>query len=63
MLDIVFTSLFTFELVWNMAITKFFDFWNNGWNIFDFIVVVFSLLFLGVDGEPSVCVCVCVEYF
>ena len=49
-LDIIFTSLFTFELVWNMCVTPFFHFWTNGWNIFDFIVVVFSLLFLVLDG-------------
>jgi hypothetical protein len=51
LLDIVFTAIFAFELCWNISVSTYHEFWFNGWNVFDFIVVCFSIM----------CVCVCVR--
>ena len=38
-LDIVFTSLFSFELLINILVSDLYEFWFNWWNIFDVVVV------------------------
>lgn len=51
--DVVFTIIFTMELVLNMLCNWFFPFWKDGWNIFDFITVLFSLVALVEINLPS----------
>lgn len=44
-LDVAVTLFFLFEILVRMAAEKrFFDFFRNGWNIFDFVIVVASLV-------------------
>ena len=43
-LDWMFTSLFVFELLVNMYASWLMKFWRSGWNVFDFIIVVISVL-------------------
>jgi hypothetical protein len=45
--DTTFNILFTIELILNMAGSWFCHFWKNPWNVFDFIVVLVSLLAMG----------------
>ena len=42
--DTWFTIVFTIELVINMTAHWCWPFWNDGWNVFDFIVVTVCLL-------------------
>ena len=51
--DMVFTIIFTMELVLNMLCNWFFPFWKDGWNIFDFITVLFSVVALVEINLPS----------
>ena len=44
--DVIFTSVFGVELVLNMLCHFFLPFWKDGWNIFDFVVVTFSIFAL-----------------
>ena len=44
--DMVFTIIFTLELLLNILCNWFLPFWKDGWNIFDFIVVFFSIFAL-----------------
>ena len=43
-LDWMFTSLFVFELLVNMYASWLMKFWRSGWNVFDFIIVLISVL-------------------
>ena len=55
-LEYLFTALFTFELIWNMFCNWFWDFFLSGWNIFDLVVVLTSLIsaVLGLSNIKSV---------
>jgi hypothetical protein len=39
---VIFNYLFLAELIFNLAANWFVDFFRNGWNVFDFIVVLLS---------------------
>lgn len=49
-----FTVVFTLELVLNMYAFWFFEFFQSGWNWFDFIVVCIGLITLFVPSLPGV---------
>eukprot|EP00960_Hanusia_phi_P027932 747115-Hanusia_phi.AAC.2 len=55
--DIIFTAIFTFELVLNIFVNwkgKYgIKFWLNGWNIFDTVIVIVSLLSLALPKVPA----------
>lgn len=51
-LDIFFTVVFTVELLWNMASFWFLQFWLSYWNLFDFAIIVVSLISLS-GMQPS----------
>ena len=53
-LDVVFNYLFLVELVFNMAAHWFYDFFTNGWSLFDFVVVVVSTTSMFVPTMPGV---------
>ncbi len=42
--DYAFTIIFTLELLWNMLAHWLIDFWWSAWNLFDFFIIVVSLL-------------------
>lgn len=44
----VFTSVFTTECILKMGATGT-DFFRNGWNVFDFVIVLASLVDLGLE--------------
>ena len=52
-LEWFFTVMFTTELLLNMFAHWFWEFFDDGWNVFDFVVVVVSLIGLGVEGLPA----------
>jgi voltage-gated sodium channel len=52
----VFGILFLLELIWNMYGTWWSEFWESGWNWFDFIIVVISLLSLMMKDLPGISV-------
>lgn len=52
--ELLFTSIFTVELVINMHAHWWRDFWYSGWNVFDFIVVMISLVSLVLTGLPGI---------
>jgi hypothetical protein len=49
-LDYFFNALFTLELLFNIYGNFFFPFWKDLWNIFDFMIVVVSLIALFGEG-------------
>ena len=51
--DMVFTILFTIELVVNMFSHWFWEFWQDSWNIFDFLVVGVSLISLALSTNGA----------
>ena len=51
--DLVFTILFTVELVVNMFGHWFWEFWQDSWNIFDFFVVGISLISLALSTNGA----------
>ncbi|EKX36094.1 hypothetical protein GUITHDRAFT_117764 [Guillardia theta CCMP2712] len=55
--DIIFTAIFTFELALNIFVNwkgKYgMKFWLNGWNIFDTVIVIVSLLSLALPKVPA----------
>lgn len=51
--DLVFTSVFTFELAINLFATLVYEFVNDPWNWFDVVVVSVSLLSLGFENLPG----------
>ena len=52
--DVAFTAVFGFELAVNLASNWFRRFWSNGWCIFDFVVVVISLVALSTPSLPGI---------
>ena len=54
--DIFFTSVFGFELIWNLGVHSPTEFWYELWNVFDFVVVVFSVAFLFLSSIKSLSV-------
>ena len=52
--DIAFTSIFTFELLVNLTANWLRPFFCNGWCIFDFVVVVISLVALCTPNLPGI---------
>jgi len=44
--DFFFTIIFTVEVLWNLYGHFFVEFWKSGWNWFDFVIVVISLMVL-----------------
>lgn len=54
--EFIFNISFTIELVWNMYGSWFFQFWDSGWNWFDFIIVIISLLAMLLPGLPGISV-------
>ena len=55
-LEVLFTVLFALELVINIIAHWFKEFFNDAWNVFDFVVVGVSLLALGNENLPAVTV-------
>ena len=55
-LEWIFTMLFLAELIINMAAHWFVKFYHDPWNLFDFVVVVMSLLGLGWGNLPAITV-------
>jgi len=51
-----FGLIFTVELAWNMYGSWWSLFWQSGWNWFDFIIVLISLLSLGLGNLPGISV-------
>ena len=51
--DMVFTILFTIELVINMFGHWFWEFWQDSWNVFDFFVVGVSLISLALSTNGA----------
>jgi len=51
-----FGLIFTVELAWNMYGSWWGMFWASGWNWFDFIIVLISLLSLGLGNLPGISV-------
>jgi len=51
-----FGLIFTVELVWNMYGSWPLQFWKSGWNLFDFVIVIISLLALVVPDLPGIAV-------
>ena len=49
-LELVFTCIFTLELVWNMFTYWFWDFWGDSWSLFDTVVVLSSIASVGSEG-------------
>ena len=49
-MEIMFTVVFVLELMWNMLVHWFWEFFSDGWNLFDGVVVTVSLVSLAVDG-------------
>lgn len=54
--EFIFNISFTIELVWNMYGSWFFRFWDSGWNWFDFIIVIVSLLAMMFPALPGISV-------
>jgi len=52
--ELFFTVAFGLELVLNMVANWFVPFWQSGWNIFDFVVVMVGLLSMVLSGLPGV---------
>ena len=52
-LDLVFTGLFTFELIVNLFATLFAEFFADPWNYFDSLVVSMGLVTLAVPDLPG----------
>lgn len=51
-----FGLIFSIELAWNMYGSWWGMFWASGWNWFDFIIVLISLLSLGLGNLPGISV-------
>merc|ERR1740130_763036 len=52
-LETILTFIFLIELVWNMYGNACLPFWRSGWNIFDFLIVLISVLSLIFKGLPA----------
>ena len=52
-LDVMFNTMFIFELIVNMYGSWLVPFWKQGWNVFDFIVVLASVLTMTDSLPPS----------
>jgi hypothetical protein len=52
-IDMIFTIVFATELVVNMTAHWFYAFWSDGWSVFDFIIVVISLVSLAFEAVPG----------
>lgn len=55
-LEYFFNISFAIELVWNLYGSWFLYFWQSGWNWFDFIIVVVSLLSMSFSNLPGISV-------
>ena len=56
----IFTIIFTLELLFNMAAHWYSAFWADGWNVFGVCVCVCVCERERERERESVCVCVCV---
>lgn len=54
--ELLFNIIFAVELLINMEGHYFLPFWKNSWNVFDFFVVLTSLISMGVSGLPGLSV-------
>lgn len=54
--EYIFTVIFSIELAINMYANLWMGFWGDSWNVFDFIVVVVSVMSLLLSGIPGVTV-------
>lgn len=54
--EVIFNVSFTIELIWNMYGSWFIQFWLSGWNWFDFIIVMISLLAMMFPALPGITV-------
>jgi voltage-gated sodium channel len=52
----LFGILFLLELIWNMYGSWWGEFWSSGWNWFDFVIVMISLLSLVMKDLPGISV-------
>jgi hypothetical protein len=52
-IDILFTSFFTVELIFNMYGSWCYKFWVSGWNIFDTIIVSISIMVIFWQDMPG----------
>jgi len=51
--DFFFTIIFTVEVLWNLYGHFLLEFWESGWNWFDFVIVVISLMVLSGSNLPG----------
>ncbi len=51
--DVFFNCVFLVELLFNMFGTWFEKFWSDGWNVFDFVVVVLSAISMISETIPG----------
>eukprot|EP00697_Spironema_sp_BW2_P005609 gnl/Spiro4/17823_TR9480_c0_g1_i1.p1 gnl/Spiro4/17823_TR9480_c0_g1~~gnl/Spiro4/17823_TR9480_c0_g1_i1.p1 ORF type:complete len:745 (+),score=152.64 gnl/Spiro4/17823_TR9480_c0_g1_i1:106-2235(+) len=54
--EYLFVILFSIELSINLRVHWFRQFWQNAWNVFDFIVVLLSILALALSSLPGLSV-------
>eukprot|EP00494_Astrolonche_serrata_P027160 UN27423 len=54
--EYIFTLSFTVELLWNMYGNWFVYFWFSGWNVFDFVIVLVSVLAMSDPNLPGITV-------
>jgi len=54
--EIIFNGAFTIELLANMYGNYLLRFWRSAWNIFDFVIVVISLLAIVLEDLPGISV-------
>jgi len=54
--DVFFAWIFTIELLINMWGSYWTPFWKSGWNIFDFVIVIISLLAIYMESLPGIAV-------
>jgi len=52
--DLFFTAMFVVELLVNIFVNWFWPFWRDYWNIFDFVIVMSSVVSVAIElSEPS----------
>jgi len=53
-LDILFTCIFSFEVIISLLSSWFKAYWMDAWNVFDFFVVALSIIALSAEGLPVI---------
>jgi voltage-gated sodium channel len=54
--EYIFNIIFGVELIINMYANWYMPFWTNGWNVFDFLIVIISWLSMVADNLPGISV-------